>query len=84
MADIPTEGNWLVSPDHEIEKKWIEVQIQERKSRITRHKQDIEDLLKGRVVDLEARIMMLERELKELEAKKDRVTIIEVTPIKEK
>ena len=66
MADIPIQGNWLVSPTREIEKKWIEVQIQERKSRIARYKQDKEDLLKGKVVDIDARIMMLEIEEKEL------------------
>ena len=75
MADLQVEGNWLVSPSTEIDKKWIEVQIQERKSRIARHKQDMEDLLKGKIVDLEARILMLELELKELEAKKNAVTI---------
>jgi hypothetical protein len=84
MADIPSEGNWLVSPDNKIEEKWIEVQIQERKSRIARHRQDMEDLIKGKLVDLEARIMMLEKELKELETKRDRVRAIEVTPKKEK
>ena len=84
MADLQTEGNWLVSPDNEIKRKWIEVQIQERKSRIARHKQDMEDLLKGKIVDLEARILMLEKELKDLELERDRVTIIEVTPTKEK
>ena len=73
MSDLPVEGNWLVSPNSEIEKKWIEVQIQERKSRINRHKQDMEDLVKGKLVDLEARIMMLENELKELESKKARL-----------
>ena len=78
MSDLQTEGNWLVSPDAEIERKWIEVQIQERKSRISRHKQDMEDLIKGKLVDLEARILMLEKELRELEAKKQRVTIVEI------
>jgi len=75
MADLQFEGNWLVSPNAEIERKWIEVQIQERKSRISRHKQDMEDLIKGKLVDLEARILMLEQELKELEAKKSAVSI---------
>jgi len=69
MADLAVEGNWLVSTDQAIDRKWIEVQIQERKSRIARHKQDIEDLLKGKVVDLEARIMLLEKELTFLENK---------------
>jgi hypothetical protein len=75
MADLQVEGNWLVTPNAEIERKWVEVQIQERKSRIARHRQDMEDLIKGKMVDLEARILMLEQELKELEAKKNAVTI---------
>ena len=79
MADLQTEGNWLVSPDTDIKRKWIEVQIQERKSRIARHHQDIEDLLKDKVLDLEARIMMLERELSELEQEKRKLTPIKIT-----
>jgi len=78
MADIPIEGNWLVPPNQEIERKWIEVQIQERKSRIARHKQDMEDLVKGKLVDLEARVLMLEKELKELEIKKAKIQIKKV------
>ena len=73
MADIQIEGNWLVAPNAEIDRKWIEVQIQERKSRIARHKQDMEDLMKGKLVDLEARILMLTQELKELEARKNAI-----------
>jgi hypothetical protein len=67
MSDIGINQTWLVSPNAEIEKKWKLVAIQERLSRIARYKQDIEDLVKGKIVDLEARIMMLEKEVKELE-----------------
>lgn len=84
MADIPIEGNWLVSPDQEIKRKWIEVQIQERKSRIARHRQDIEDLLKGKVVDLEARIMMLDKELSELGQELAKLQPIKAQVTKEK
>lgn len=70
MADIGASQNWLVSPTREIEDKWIEVQVQERRSRIIRYKQDIEDLRKGRIIELEAKIMMLELELIEIEARK--------------
>jgi hypothetical protein len=68
MADIGVKQSWLVSETWDVEKKWIEVQIQERKSRIVRYKQDIEDLQKGKIVDLEARIMMLEKEIKKLQS----------------
>jgi hypothetical protein len=78
MADLGVQQNWLVSPTHDIEIKWLDVQIQERKSRIARHKQDIEDLVKGRITELEAKIMMLDLELKELEAKKKSTNPIKI------
>jgi len=78
MADLQ-EGNWLVNPDAEIKFKWIEVQIQERKSRIARHRQDKEDLIKGKLVDLDARILMLDKELKNLESEADKLTPVDVT-----
>jgi len=68
MADISNK-NWIVDPSNAIEKKWIECQIQERKSRIVRLNQDIEDLKKGKIISLEAEIMMLDKELKKLEEK---------------
>jgi len=75
MADLQVEGNWLVDPSAEIKRKWAEVQIQERRSRIARHKQDIDDLKRGKLVDLEARILILELELKDLEMKRDSIKI---------
>lgn len=78
MADIGVPQNFLVSPNHEIEKKWIEVSIQERKSRIARHRQDIEDLIKGKIVDLEAKIMMLERELAHLQEQYKNIDPVDV------
>ena len=71
MADIgERRQTWLVSPTKEIEEKWVEVQIQERVSRIARYRQDIEDFKKGRILELEAKIMLLELELKEIRARK--------------
>jgi len=67
MADLPIPRNALVSPTKEIDEMWIQVQIQERKSMVARKKQDIEDLKKGRILDLEAQIKLHELEIKELE-----------------
>lgn len=78
MADIGSPQNWLVSPNSEIDRKWQNVAIQEKKSRIARYKQDIEDLTKGKILDLECRIAMLEKEVKHLEAKRDSITVEEV------
>ena len=44
------------------------MQIQQKVSAINRYKQDIEDLQKGRILDLTARIRMLELEIKKLES----------------
>lgn len=77
MADIDVSQKWLVSPTKEIEDKWIEVQIQERVSRIARYKQDIEDLKKGRILELEAKILMLELELNEIRARRTATIIPE-------
>ena len=70
MADIGTPKNWLVSPTKEIDDMWIDVQIQEKKSRIVRHQQDIEDLKKGKLTELAAIIKMLEMEIVALQQKK--------------
>jgi hypothetical protein len=83
MADIGGGQNWLVSPTREVDIKWIDVQIQERISRIVRHRQDIEDLVKGQIVSLEAKIIMLDKEVKELEVRKQRLQPIDVEVIHE-
>jgi len=68
MADIGIPKNWLVSPTKEIDDMWRQVSIQEKKSQIARWKQDIEDLQKGRILDLQARIKMAELEIQKLES----------------
>jgi hypothetical protein len=67
MADLPVNQQWLVSPSQEVEKKWIQVQINERKSRINKVRQDIEDLKQVQLIKLEAQVMVMEQEIKELE-----------------
>ena len=75
MSDTPVKQNWLVSPTAKIEQMWADIQIQERVSRITKMKQDIEDLLKIQKVKLEAQILMLEMEVEKLQNKKTAVTV---------
>lgn len=69
MADVGVNKQWLVSPTQEIEDMWVKVSIQEKKSRIVKHRQDLEDLMQGEVVRIQALIKMLELEQKELESK---------------
>lgn len=62
MADIKSNNQFLTDPSQDVKKKWLEVKIQEKSSQISRTKQDIEDIKKGQIVQLEAHIMMLERD----------------------
>ena len=78
MADIGVQRNWLVSPTKEIEDMWIDVQIQEKRSRIARHRQDIEDIQKGKLTELNAIIKTLEMEVQFLLAKKAGIEEAEV------
>lgn len=71
MADLDVNRGWLVSPNAEVELMWLNVQIQERRSRIARYKQDIEDLQKGKILDLQAKIIMLEKEVAAMEQSKN-------------
>lgn len=75
MADLPVSQNWGVEVPDDVRKMWLNVQIQELKSRITRTQQDIEDLMKGKVLTLQANLKMLELSLKDLEAKRDSINI---------
>lgn len=74
MADIGS-NNWLVEAGSDIKKKWLSVQIQEKKSRVARYKQDIEDLKQGRILELECRIAVLEREIQDSIAERDAIVI---------
>lgn len=78
MADIGINQQWLVSPNAEIEAMWLDVQIQEKKSRMSRHRQDIEDLEKGQILSLRAKIMMLDKEIQFLENKRKNIELIDV------
>ena len=67
MADLGIQKNYLVSPTKEIDEMWIKVEIQQKKSMINRKRQDIEDLEKGRILDLKAQIKLHELEITKLE-----------------
>jgi hypothetical protein len=74
MADLGVPSRqWLVSPTKEVEDMWLEVKKQELRSRMARWSQDIQDLEKGKIVDLKARMKMAELELRELEARSHKV-----------
>ena len=68
MADLGGQ-HWLVSPDAEVEKQWLKVQINERISRLKGTRLAIEDLMTVQAEKLKGNIMMIERELVDLEDK---------------
>ena len=74
----------IVKPSNEVERRWLMVNIQERKSRIARFTQDIEDFMKGKIVALEGQILLAKQEQQKFEIdlkKLDGVTIeVNVTP----
>ena len=53
MADMRVQTNFLVDPTAEVRQMWTDVKIQEKKSTIAGLKQLIEDLKKGKILDLE-------------------------------
>lgn len=75
MGDIGSKRQWLVDEGTEVKKKWLLCEVQSRKSQISRLNQDIEDLKKGQIVKLEATIMMLEKELKNLIEKLEAIDV---------
>ena len=73
MADLGTSQNWLVSPNKDVEIKWLKVKIQEKRSRLAGFQRDyqkleqqIEDIKNGHMLDCEAKCTMCEREIDEL------------------
>ena len=71
MADLAVPVTYLenIKEPVSVQRKWLQVQIQERKSRINATRQTIEDLQKGQIVKLEGTMEMLTLELNELESR---------------
>lgn len=76
MADMGV-NKFLVEPNHDVKILGLQTQIQERRSRIVRLTQDIEDLKLLAIKQKEAEIKMLELDLAELNQRLD--TIIPTT-----
>ena len=77
MADL---GSTLPVPvratieTQEMKLKWLQAAKQERISRISHLKQSIEDLVKGKIPEIERQIMHAEQELRNLEETEKMVT----------
>jgi len=67
MADVPIpRENFLVSPNSDVEKLWLKSAIAEKEARVKRLEVDKEEIIKSQVLKLEATILMLKREIVEL------------------
>ena len=66
MGDLKVMQQYEIEAPPKVREMWIDVKIQEKKSTIAGLKQLIEDLKKGKILDLEARIIMNEKELEML------------------
>lgn len=51
----------------EMKLKWIAARKQECRSKLVHHKQSIEDLVRGKIPEIERQIMGVEQELEQLE-----------------
>ena len=74
----------------DVEEKWLRVRIQERKSHLASLKRNmskleqmIEDIKNGQMLDCEAQISMVEREIGFLESELESKRVIDVNPINE-
>lgn len=73
MADLPVARYWEVEATAEVEQLWLDVKIQELRSRIKRTEQDIEDLQKGKMAELTANLKMLQLTLSHWLEKKNSI-----------
>lgn len=84
MSDLGSSYPMQVhtSETKEMKLKWIQTSKQERISKIVHWKQAIEDLLKGKIPEIERQILHAEQELKQfIEHEKTVQNSVEVTEI---
>ena len=79
MADVPVpREQFLVSPNADVEKLWLQSAIAEKEARVKRLEIDKEEIIKSQVLKIEATILMIKREIVEFNNKlnmTDRETI---------
>ena len=85
MADVGSGSNWLVSATAEVEDMWKRKQIQEKRyakaaanRALAECEQKVEDLQKCVMVDIKAKIIMLNKEIGHLELKRKNGEIVDV------
>jgi len=67
MADLPSpREQYLVVPDTEIKKKWVKAAIASKEAQVKRLEADKEEIVNSQVLQIEAKILMLKKEVVKL------------------
>jgi len=67
MADLPVpREQYVIKPDAEVLKKWAKAEIASKEAQIKRLEADKEEIVQSQVLRLEAKIMMLKKEITKL------------------
>ncbi len=80
MADLGN-NTYLVAANHDVKILRLQCLIQERKSRIKRLNQDIEDLTEMAIKSKQAEVKMLELELHKLSTDLDTIGVTDVIDV---
>ena len=85
MSDLQiSKEQFLVTPNADVEKLWLKSAIAEKEVRVKRLEADKEVIIKSQVLKIEATILMVKREIVQLNntLNKDDREIIDITPTK--
>jgi len=85
MGDLQvSKEQFLVTPNADVEKLWLKSAIAEKEVRVKRLEADKEVIIKSQVLKIEATILMVKREIVQLNntLNKDDKEIIDITPKK--
>ena len=80
MADLPVpREQFLVTPNADVEKLWIQSAITEKECRVKRLEIDKEEIIKSQVLKIEATILMVKKEIVELNNQLTKKEPIDIT-----
>jgi len=67
MADLPVpREQYVVKPDSDVMKKWAKAAIASKEAQVKRLEADKEEIINSQVLQIEAKIMMLKKEITKL------------------
>jgi len=67
MSDLPVpREQYVVQPDNDVMKKWARAEIASKEAQVKRLEADKDEIVQGQVLRIEAKIMMLKKEIVKL------------------